>query len=173
MGGGGSKKAVVEEESCADPVVASKAGSFIPKTAVALLKGATLTDLCAASPATVISDELWASQAQGEERLSGDVKRDGWFWKRSLQGKNLPSAREADILSPSFCAVIMVLRRPGCPLCRAIAKKMWDLKPQLDALSPPVGIICIVQENLKEQIAEVRKEYWPGPLYLDNDLKVR
>ena len=50
---------------------------------------------------------------------------------------------------------------------------MWDLKPELDKLSPPVGLVCIVQENLPQQIAEFRAGYWPGPLFLDNELKAR
>ncbi|KAK9906498.1 hypothetical protein WJX75_002938 [Coccomyxa subellipsoidea] len=62
-------------------------------------------------------------------------------------------------------ALILVLRRPGCVLCRAEAKSLWGLKPDLDKLG--VRMVCVVHEALPAEIKAFWPEYWPGQLYLD------
>jgi len=45
---------------------------------------------------------------------------------------------------------------------------MWQKKSELDALN--VDLACLVKENLPEQIDEFHKSYWPGPIYLDENM---
>jgi len=64
-------------------------------------------------------------------------------------------------------AVVMVVRRPGCQLCRAEAMKLHSIQPQLEACG--VRLVAVVHEELPEQIAEFKGEFWPGgELYLDS-----
>jgi len=63
--------------------------------------------------------------------------------------------------------VVMVIRRPGCVLCRYQARELWDhLKADLDDLG--VGMACIVHEWMDREI-EAFSRYWPGDMYLDVD----
>ncbi len=64
-------------------------------------------------------------------------------------------------------AVVMVVRRPGCQLCRAEASKLHKVAPQLEAAG--VRLVAVLQEDLPEQVAEFSAQYWPGELYLDQD----
>lgn len=77
-------------------------------------------------------------------------------------------------------------------LCREEAKKVWALKPELDALG--VGLVALIHERIPEevrldrcltclpkrcgpegvttwcaQVSEFHPAYWPGPLYHDTD----
>jgi len=62
---------------------------------------------------------------------------------------------------------ILVLRRPGCSLCRDNAKKLYALKDDFEAAS--TTLVCVVHEGIKPEIEAFRNEFWPGPLYLDED----
>ena len=48
---------------------------------------------------------------------------------------------------------------------------MWALKAELDALSPPVRLVCLVHEHLPAQVAEFRAKFWPGDIFLDGERK--
>ena len=66
-------------------------------------------------------------------------------------------------------AVLYLVRRPGCVLCRAEATKLYTLKPELDALG--VSLVAVLHENREEQVEQFRGEFWPGaPVYLDTDM---
>ncbi|CAL8462490.1 g2023 [Coccomyxa elongata] len=67
-------------------------------------------------------------------------------------------------------AVVLVLRRPGCLLCRAEARSLYALKPELDKLG--VRLVCVVHEGLPAEIKAFWPDYWPGELYLDTDKKL-
>ena len=62
-------------------------------------------------------------------------------------------------------AVILAVRRPGCQLCRAEVSKLHTIKPQLDAAG--VRLVAVLHEELPEQVAEFKADFWPGELYLD------
>jgi hypothetical protein len=64
-------------------------------------------------------------------------------------------------------AVVMAVRRPGCQLCRAEASKLHLIKPQLDAAG--VRLVALLHEELPEQVAEFKAQFWPGELYLDSE----
>lgn len=64
--------------------------------------------------------------------------------------------------------VVYVLRRPGCILCRATAKRIGELAPALDALG--VGMACVANQWLDAEVQAFVDGYWPpsvGPVYLD------
>ncbi|KAK3282214.1 hypothetical protein CYMTET_10038 [Cymbomonas tetramitiformis] len=70
----------------------------------------------------------------------------------------LPGAEtkiSSDTLWTTSPVVVLALRRPG-----------WEKKPQFDELG--VNLVCLLHENLPEEVKEYQ-EFWPGPLYLDND----
>lgn len=68
-------------------------------------------------------------------------------------------------------AVIYVVRRPGCVLCRAEATKLYEIKPKLDELG--VSLVAVLHENIPEQVAEFQNEYWPSSgIYLDTEKKL-
>jgi len=63
--------------------------------------------------------------------------------------------------------VIMLLRRPGCILCRYQARELWlGLKNPLERLG--LDIVCVVHEWMDAEVAAF-KPYWPGAVYLDKD----
>ena len=54
-------------------------------------------------------------------------------------------------------------------MCRAEAKKLWAIKPQLDSLG--VGLCAVLKENIPKEVAEFNtEEFWPGPVYLDEQM---
>jgi len=62
-------------------------------------------------------------------------------------------------------AVIVVVRRPGCQLCRAEVFELHRIKPALDKAG--VRLVAVLHEALPEQVAEFKADFWPGELYLD------
>jgi len=44
---------------------------------------------------------------------------------------------------------------------------LWQLKPELEKVG--CKLVCLLHENLPEQVAEFKPAFWPGDLYLDND----
>eukprot|EP00199_Chlamydomonas_sp_CCMP681_P006361 CAMPEP_0119107952 /NCGR_PEP_ID=MMETSP1180-20130426/12600_1 /TAXON_ID=3052 ORGANISM="Chlamydomonas cf sp, Strain CCMP681" /NCGR_SAMPLE_ID=MMETSP1180 /ASSEMBLY_ACC=CAM_ASM_000741 /LENGTH=200 /DNA_ID=CAMNT_0007093505 /DNA_START=44 /DNA_END=646 /DNA_ORIENTATION=- len=64
-------------------------------------------------------------------------------------------------------AVVLVLRRPGCVLCRAEALKLWELKDQIEGLG--ANLVCVVHEWRDREVAAFAPEYWAGPVYHDLD----
>lgn len=51
-------------------------------------------------------------------------------------------------------------------MCREEAVNLWAMKSQFDELG--VSLTCLLHENLPKEVEEFR-EYWPGPLYLDEE----
>ncbi len=45
---------------------------------------------------------------------------------------------------------ILVLRRPGCILCRDEAQRLWAIKPALDRLG--IGLVCVVHEWIQREV---------------------
>ncbi|GIL49954.1 hypothetical protein Vafri_6245 [Volvox africanus] len=60
---------------------------------------------------------------------------------------------------------ILVLRRPGCVLCRDEAQRLWKLKPEFDKLG--VGLVCVVHEWIPREVNAFASGFWPGPIYHD------
>jgi len=53
--------------------------------------------------------------------------------------------------------------------CRSEATKLYNAKPAINAAG--CDLVCLLKENIDEEVAEFHTEdYWPGDLYLDNDL---
>eukprot|EP01101_Sappina_pedata_P013419 TRINITY_DN9684_c0_g1_i1.p1 TRINITY_DN9684_c0_g1~~TRINITY_DN9684_c0_g1_i1.p1 ORF type:complete len:215 (-),score=61.85 TRINITY_DN9684_c0_g1_i1:88-732(-) len=72
---------------------------------------------------------------------------------------------EAQELWKSRGAVIMVVRRPGCSLCREEALELSSLLPKLEAKKIP--LIAIVHEQLGSH--EFFDHFFKGPVFLDRD----
>ncbi|GLI63047.1 hypothetical protein VaNZ11_005909 [Volvox africanus] len=62
---------------------------------------------------------------------------------------------------------ILVLRRPGCVLCRDEAQRLWKLKPEFDRLG--VGLVCVVHEWIPREVNAFASGFWPGPIYHDHE----
>ncbi|PNH08122.1 Redox-regulatory protein [Tetrabaena socialis] len=80
---------------------------------------------------------------------------------RSSEGAELVASA---LWQNSTCAVL-ILRRPGCVLCRDEAQRLWALKPEFDKLG--VSLVCVVHEWIQREINAFTPAYWPGPLYHD------
>ncbi|KAM8858707.1 peroxiredoxin-like 2A [Spinachia spinachia] len=61
-------------------------------------------------------------------------------------------------------AVVMVVRRPGCILCREEAAELSSLKSQLQDLGVP--LFAVVKENLGKEL-DFFKKYFSGRVYVD------
>eukprot|EP00197_Chlamydomonas_leiostraca_P012344 CAMPEP_0202872210 /NCGR_PEP_ID=MMETSP1391-20130828/20699_1 /ASSEMBLY_ACC=CAM_ASM_000867 /TAXON_ID=1034604 /ORGANISM="Chlamydomonas leiostraca, Strain SAG 11-49" /LENGTH=214 /DNA_ID=CAMNT_0049553201 /DNA_START=86 /DNA_END=730 /DNA_ORIENTATION=- len=61
--------------------------------------------------------------------------------------------------------VVLIIRRPGCVLCRAEAQRLWKLQPELSAAG--VAMAAVVHEWRDAEVAAFAPAYWPGPLYHD------
>lgn len=71
----------------------------------------------------------------------------------------------ASTLWQSQPVAFLVLRRPGCVLCRDEAQRLWALKPEFDRLG--VALVCVVHEWIEREITAFTAGFWPGPLYHD------
>mmetsp|Transcript_33500 Transcript_33500/g.73102 ORF Transcript_33500/g.73102 Transcript_33500/m.73102 type:complete len:138 (+) Transcript_33500:2791-3204(+) len=52
-------------------------------------------------------------------------------------------------------------------MCREEALKLWQLKPELDKVG--CKLVCLLHENIPEEVAQFKPEFWPGELYHDTD----
>ncbi|CAG8643328.1 2876_t:CDS:2, partial [Racocetra fulgida] len=65
-------------------------------------------------------------------------------------------------------ALVLVVRRPGCQLCREESIKIASYR---DLISDKMGVkmVAIVHENLDNEVEEFNKGYWNGLLYYDKE----
>ncbi|PNW81862.1 hypothetical protein CHLRE_06g263550v5 [Chlamydomonas reinhardtii] len=81
----------------------------------------------------------------------------------------LKSPEGAEVVAKTLWAsqpvAVLVLRRPGCVLCRDEAQRLWALKPEFDKLG--VGLVCVVHEWIQREIDAFAPAFWPGPLFHD------
>ncbi|KXZ52229.1 hypothetical protein GPECTOR_10g860 [Gonium pectorale] len=86
-----------------------------------------------------------------------------------LSNAVLKSREGAEVLASNLWQskplAVLILRRPGCVLCRDEAQRLWALKPEFDKLG--VELICVVHEWIQREIDAFSPSYWPGPLYHD------
>lgn len=53
--------------------------------------------------------------------------------------------------------------------CRSEAAKLHEQKPAFDAAG--CDLVCLLKENIPEEVSAFNnEEYWPSPVYLDNDM---
>lgn len=71
-------------------------------------------------------------------------------------------------------ALVIILRRPGCLLCRDQAIGIWNERERLAKLSgdgssgkKETRLICIVHEWKDREIDAFTKDYWGGEIYFD------
>ncbi|KAG2500214.1 hypothetical protein HYH03_001792 [Edaphochlamys debaryana] len=60
---------------------------------------------------------------------------------------------------------VLVLRRPGCVLCRDEAQRLWERRAEFERLG--VTLVCVVHEWIQREINAFTPAFWPGPLYHD------
>ncbi|KAG2435500.1 hypothetical protein HYH02_011795 [Chlamydomonas schloesseri] len=81
----------------------------------------------------------------------------------------LKSKDGAEVVAKTLWAkqavAVLVIRRPGCVLCRDEAQRLWALKPEFDKIN--VGLVCVVHEWIQREIDAFAPSFWPGPLYHD------
>ena len=73
-----------------------------------------------------------------------------------LTGKQ--SSIKSDDLWKDQAVLLLVLRRPGCVLCRGEAKSLWGKKAQFEELG--VRMVCLVHEAIPDEIKAFWPEYW-------------
>ena len=73
-----------------------------------------------------------------------------------LTGKQ--STIKSDDLWKAQAVLLLVLRRPGCVLCRGEAKSLWGKKAQFEELG--VRMVCLVHEAIPDEIKAFWPEYW-------------
>ncbi|GLC38296.1 hypothetical protein PLESTB_001751300 [Pleodorina starrii] len=87
----------------------------------------------------------------------------------SLANAVLKTADGAEIVASTLWQsqplAVLILRRPGCVLCRDEAQRLWTLKPQFDQLG--VGLVCVIHEWIPREVTAFTAGFWPGPLYHD------
>ncbi|EFJ52787.1 hypothetical protein VOLCADRAFT_127337 [Volvox carteri f. nagariensis] len=71
----------------------------------------------------------------------------------------------ASTLWQSQPLAVLILRRPGCVLCRDEAQRLWKLKPEFERMG--VGLVCVVHEWIPREVNAFTSGFWPGPLYHD------
>jgi peroxiredoxin len=63
--------------------------------------------------------------------------------------------------------LLLVLRRPGCALCRQEVQQYSDRKAEYAALGVKIGVVL---KEWKPEEVESFQAYWDGPVYLDSDM---
>jgi hypothetical protein len=78
-----------------------------------------------------------------------------------LRDKDVNLQLEAESLWNEHPVVFLLLRRPGCILCRYQARELWDhLQPQLHGMG--VRLVCVIHEYLQAEV----NSYLPKHLLL-------
>ena len=87
---------------------------------------------------------------------------------QKLTGSEISGAVQAGQLWETSAAVVLCLRRPGCPMCRAAAHALHAKKTELDAIN--VRLICVIKEHKEGEVEQFREKYWGGEIYVDEGL---
>jgi hypothetical protein len=80
---------------------------------------------------------------------------------------------DASELTRDSPALVIILRRPGCLICRDQAIAIWESRETLQkvcqggASKKEVRLVCIVHEWKDREIEAFTKDYWKGELYWD------
>ena len=61
----------------------------------------------------------------------------------------------SDELWASQPVLLLVLRRPGCVLCRGESKSLWERKAEFQKLN--VRMVCVLHEAIPAEV----KDFWP------------
>ncbi|RHZ45426.1 hypothetical protein Glove_680g37 [Diversispora epigaea] len=88
--------------------------------------------------------------------------------KIKLKDLKTGSTFEANTLWQKEPVLLLVVRRPGCQLCRQQSVKLASYR---DLITTNLGIkmIAIVRENLEGEVEEFNKDFWKGQVYLDEE----
>ena len=93
-----------------------------------------------------------------------------------LKDKDGNELHAAD-LTKDAPALVIILRRPGCLICRDQAISIWEARETLTEVcaggqtgknkKAAVRLVCIVHEWKEREIEAFTKDYWHGELYFD------
>ncbi|CAG8582360.1 1161_t:CDS:2 [Funneliformis mosseae] len=75
---------------------------------------------------------------------------------------------KAGIIWKSTPALILVVRRPGCQLCREESMRISSLR---ELISEKMGLnmVAIVHENLNNEVEDFNQGFWKGTVYFDKE----
>ena len=65
---------------------------------------------------------------------------------------------DSDELWASQPVLLLVLRRPGCVLCRGESKSLWEKKAEFEKLN--MRMVCLLHEALPAEIKDFYPEFW-------------
>lgn len=71
---------------------------------------------------------------------------------------------KAESLWSESPVLVIVLRRPGCLLCRDQAITIWKNR---DTLPKEMRLVCVLHEWKEREVEAFYPEYWGGELYYD------
>ena len=54
--------------------------------------------------------------------------------------------------------LLLVLRRPGCVLCRGESRSLWDRKEEFQKLN--IRMVCLLHEAIPEEVKDFWPEFW-------------
>ena len=54
--------------------------------------------------------------------------------------------------------LLLVLRRPGCVLCRGESKSLWEKKAEFQKLN--MRMVCLLHEAIPEEVKDFYPEFW-------------
>lgn len=70
--------------------------------------------------------------------------------------------------------LVVILRRPGCLLCRDQAISIWNSRDTLHQMCSssngtkgPIQLVCVLHEWKEREVEAFTKDYWHGELYYD------
>ncbi|CAG8449232.1 2690_t:CDS:2 [Diversispora eburnea] len=88
--------------------------------------------------------------------------------KIKLKDLKTNSTFEANKLWQEEPVLLLIVRRPGCQLCRQQSVKLASYR---DLITTKLGVkmISIVRENLENEVEEFNKDFWKGQVYLDEE----
>lgn len=69
--------------------------------------------------------------------------------------------------------LVIILRRPGCLLCRDQAISIWNSRDTFTQVSSssgtkgPLKLVCVLHEWKEREVEAFTKDYWHGEIYFD------
>ena len=65
---------------------------------------------------------------------------------------------KSDDLWATQPVLLLVLRRPGCVLCRGESRSLWDKKEEIQKLN--MRMVCLLHEAIPEEVKDFWPEFW-------------
>ncbi|KAG0621536.1 hypothetical protein M758_3G027500 [Ceratodon purpureus] len=86
-------------------------------------------------------------------------------FKKGAPASPLPPPTKASDLWAEKATLILVLRRPGCVMCRAEAHQLYTRKPIFDAMG--IQLVVCLNEHIEGEVRAFWPRYWGGMVVVD------